>query len=157
MEREVSDIVNLGVTLITLAVVLSFVLVTVITGKHMAYNYLDKASVIKEDMESGDLKYLQTNETEMPTASLLAIVSSNEDYINQLYLDYADLYGATYHDRLYKDEGGKTNTYLVFSRNIKSKVKIYVEYNKDGNGYDIYVHDVNCSNPDLKHVGACTH
>ena len=105
MENETSSMIRLAVALITMSALLSLIIVMAFTGRKVAYNYLDTAGQIQLDLEEGELNYLRENEIEMPSASVLALVKQNDDLINEVYLNYNNLYGTAIHGRLYDDNG----------------------------------------------------
>lgn len=154
MENETSSMIRLAVALITMSALLSLIIVMAFTGRKVAYNYLDTAGQIQLDLEEGELNYLKENEIEMPSASVLALVKQNDDLINEVYLNYNNLYGTAIHGRLYDDNGKRTNVYNTFEQNIRSKVKIYLTQSEDLTGYDLYIHDIACDK-DVLHVGKC--
>lgn len=155
VDREISEVTWLGVTLTALCVVISIVMLNAYTGRHMAYDYMDEVHAIAVDLEEGELNQLNESIQEMPAASVLALVRMNDNGINKLYLNYEDLYGQVAADRLYSETGAKTDVYRLFENNIRSKVKLYLEYNESVGGYDFYIHDIGCTSDDYRHAGVC--
>lgn len=155
MDREISEVTWLGIALTALCVVISIVMLNAYTGRHMAYDYLDEVQAIAVDLEEGELAQLNESIQEMPAASVLSLVRMNDSSINNLYLNYVDLYGQAVAGRLYSEAGIKTDVYRLFEENVRSKVKLYIEYNDSDSGYDFYIHDIGCTSDDFHHKGAC--
>lgn len=155
MDREIGDILDVAISMVTLAALTLMVMVMLFTGRQIAYNYLDSTTDIQVELQDGDLNYLKDNDVEMPAASVLALVKANDNYINELYLDYKNLYGQVNHGRIYDEAGKRTEIYSLFEQNVRSKVKLYITWNSSDSGYDFYIHDIACKNSNLMHTDAC--
>lgn len=85
MEREVSSVVNLAITLIALAVVISLVSYTMLVGTQFTGNMAEDAARLNTNITSGQLKDLsRSGEQLMSTASIYNICSQEHDYINSI-------------------------------------------------------------------------
>lgn len=154
MDREIGDVLDVAISMVTLAALTLAVLVMLFTGRQMAYNYLDSTTDLQVEIQDGELNYLKDNAMEMPSASVLALVKSNDNYINEVYLDYKNLYGQNIHGRLYDDAGKRTDVYSLFEKNVRAKVKLYITWNASMSGYDFYIHDIACTKDPI-HIDAC--
>jgi hypothetical protein len=156
MDRELSQIIHIGVAMVMIAAVLSLVVPTLWLGRHLGYNYLSYTENLNASLTDGELEYLKDKELEMPSAGVFEILKANEDYANALYLDYSGLYGSASQGRLYDaNSGAKTDTYKLFEKHISSKIKLYTVWNSSDSGYDFYIHDIACTSTNLMHTGAC--
>lgn len=157
MEREAGDITKLAVALVFMSALVALIIVMAFTGRKIAYNYIDQAGQIQVDLQNGEIDYIKENDIEVPAASVLALVKANDDMIDELYLDYKDLFGTAMHGRLYDNAGDRTEVYNTFENNIKSKVRLYVVWDSDTSGYDFYIHDLACTSDNMQHSGECPH
>lgn len=161
MDREISDVIHITLAMVTMSVIIALVFSAVITGKKLGYDYLNVVEEINVDLQTGDLEHLKENEVEVPSATVLALFKTNGDSINRVYLNYARLYekqladGNAINDSLYDLSGKKTELYKIFEKNVKSKVRLYIVWNEEANGYDFYIHDLGCLEEDMTHKGVC--
>lgn len=167
MEHEVGDLLKLGIAMITISTVIFLVIGSVIYGRQIGYQYLDKGEELHLELENGDLNYLSDQLVEVPTATVLALFKANDGYVNAVYLNYKNLLGSDYSDayssgadenkhRLYDIETGKkTDLYKAFEKHVSAKCKLYIEYNQNAGGYDFYIHDLRCRNSSPNHKGVC--
>lgn len=161
MDREISETLHIMLAMVTMSVIVSLVFGAATIGKRIGYNYLNVAEEMNVDLQTGDLSYLRDNDVEVPSATVLALFKTNDDNINRIYLNYARLYekqladGSAVNDTLYDLNGRKTDLYKLFEKNVKSKVRLYIEWNEIENGYDFYIHDLGCLEDDMTHKGVC--
>lgn len=144
MDREISSVMELAAGLAALAALLALVLSGVFIGKKLGYDFLNRAEQVEIELQEGSLRDLNYCSVEMPMASLIAILKSNETVISYIYDDVNDSEGDM-----------KSDTYKNLKNNITGRVRVYVEYGKIEAGYKIWVHDISCIDPYKHDIGGC--
>lgn len=144
MEREVSQIMELAAGLAALAALLALVLGGVFIGKKIGYDFLNRAEEVQIELQEGSLRDLNYCSVEMPTASLVAILKSNETSISYIYDDNSDLEGTT-----------QNEVYKNLKNNITGRVRVYVEYDKTEGLYKMWIHNIGCLDPYKHDIGGC--
>lgn len=159
MEREISDVVHMGIAMACIAAVLTLVVPNLWLGRQLASRYLSYTENINANLTDGELEYLKDRSIEIPAAGVFELVKANESYVNKMYLTYDGLYGtvnATSNgDIIDPTTSRKTDVYKKFEKNMNGKVKLYVVWNSAENGYDFHVHALRCSG-DLTHLDNCS-
>lgn len=144
MDREVSSVMELGYGLALLAALLSIVLSGVFIGKKLGYDFLNKAEVVQQEMQDGALRDINCTSIEMPTASLIAMLKLNEP---SLYL---------IHDSVNNGEGDiASDAYKYLMNHISGRVRVYVEFNKEYAGYEVWIHEIECLDAYKHDLGGC--
>lgn len=90
MEREISAATWLAVSLISLAIVVGIVMLTVAVGNKTKNEAIEYGVDLSDDLESGEIRDLRNTATDMSMASIYSILTRNYQNVTQL-----DLYNIT--------------------------------------------------------------
>lgn len=135
MEREISEITMLGVTLMSIAILLGAVSFTVTLGNNIKHGVFNKVDSINNSSATAILDSLIWEETEMPAAALYNIAISNIDSISEMKCNICN----TVNNHLETQAGVSRNIVydICLKDHLKGRVKITVQ--KTSNAYEIIV------------------
>ena len=125
MKEEAIDMLKLGASMALLAVLIVYVVQSVLLGKHIQGSAIDKLNTVQVSSESGVLKDLNNCETVMTAPTLLALIQYNQNYIGSVTCYICDASG---------EERTMDEDVCVISH-LRGNVRVYVEYNS---GYGLY-------------------
>lgn len=125
MENEVSSVSRIAVMLVSMAILISIVWVTVGIGNRIKGDSYNKASSITEGIESSQIKSLAINgETLMPKAAAYALLNQSDKVV--VRLEYTDPNGVlttvTPGNTDWTATGGKSGTYTSISDVLKDEI-----------------------------------
>lgn len=151
IEREVADTLNLGIMLALLASILSVVVITAIIGRRIGYDFFDRVSNTSNQVEINILNDLNYAETEIPSATVMAILKTNEKFVGHIYDNICDT-DTNGNDLV---NPGVLDDIHSIERHLTGKVKVYVELDKDVGLYNIYIHKTTCTKDSKHALGGC--
>lgn len=132
MKDETIDILKMGASMAMLAVLIVYVVQSVILGKQIQSKTsaeLNSAQIISE---SGGLKDLNDVETIIPAASLLALLQYNHRNIGTVTCYICDQYG----------EERTMNESLCITTHLKGNVRVYIKYDSGMGLFNITIKPV---------------
>lgn len=130
MKNESIDLLKLGVSMGFLAILLTYVLFTVVLGKNIGNVFLSKTDEIQVATEVGALKELSNLETIMPAATAFSLLEYQKRNIRQITCYVCE------------PVNGEVRTIyetLCIASHLKGSVKLYIEYNNTYGLYDISI------------------
>ncbi len=140
MEKEVSNIIELGVALVALAAVIGIMWFTVFQGQEVASDAAVVGSSIVSSVQVGALTELTDSETELPTASVFSLLKtySNEieSYTCKVCNPTADSYDID------MDNFGPTKS-LCVQNHLTGKVNVELVETSSG-VFHMVIHDAQC-------------
>ena len=135
MEREVSTAMTLGVSMCTLAIVLSIVFLTVSIGNEIKSNTYNKAVDMQVKTESGTLSNLRGKDTELSMAAVFGIIQNTEGYIGKIDIS-----------RIEPSYANKSVTECTryIQSHLSGRVRLAVNFNTEYSYYELELHKVQC-------------
>lgn len=132
MKDESIDILKMGASMALLAVLIVYVVQSVILGKQIESKTVTELNSIQIISESGGLKDLNDVETLMPAASVLALLEYNHRNIGTITCYICDQYG----------EERTMNESLCITTHLKGNVRVYVKYDSGMGLFNITIRPI---------------
>ena len=130
MKTESVDLMKLGATMTFLAILLTYVLYSVLLGKSIGNESLSKIDKIQLSSQASTLSELNHVETRMPAATAFSFIEYNYKDIREITCYICD------------EKNGLVSTMdqnLCITSHLKGNVKVLVEYNDAFGLYDIII------------------
>ena len=148
MEREISVVTMLGVTLVIAAAVTWLVIGTTQLGMSMRDMTYDKTITIKTNMESSEIHGLMWSETNLiPRASLYYILAKEDGSVKSInYMNDTCKIGTSGKWVNSNNTKSKVNSYDIIvsdDGNLTGKVIVDVTYNNSFGMYDLTITEPN--------------
>lgn len=132
MKDESIDVLKFGGSMAILAVLIVYVVQSVILGKQIQSKTSDELNSIQIISESGGLKELNDVENIMPAASLLALLQYNHRNIGTVTCYICNQYG----------EVRTMDESLCVITHLKGDVRVYVKYDSGMGLFNITIKSV---------------
>lgn len=135
MEKEVSYVVEIAVTLIAVSALIGIIWFTVYLGNSMANEVTNETSDIVAVSESGVLKELCDTNTIMPTSAVYSLLRTYSNYIPE--------YTCNLHDAPVELDMTVEQVPCIL-QHMTGKVSLQVEENESG-WFCVTIHHMNCN------------
>lgn len=132
MKEETIDILKFGASMAVLAVLIVYVVQSVLLGKQISNKAINNLNAIQIGSERGSLKELNDQEIIIPAATVLALLEYNYDSIGSVTCFICDSNGAVQ----------TVNESFCITKHLKGNVRIYIKYDASNSIYNITVNPV---------------
>lgn len=134
MEREVSIVVEIAVTLTAISALIGIIWFTVFMGNDLANNVSIEASELSSSIEIGTLHDLKDTETEMPASAAYSLLRTYSNYIPEFVCNCNSCTKKGITQDL-------VNVAPCILEHLKGRVNVKVEYT-DESWYKVTIEDV---------------
>lgn len=130
MKEEAIELLKFGVSLVFLSILLFYVSLSIIQGKNIGTQFLNKSNQIQVNSQMGALKELSDVEKIMPAATIFSLLEYNSRNIRQIICFVCDPINGEVRDM---------NENLCITSHLKGEVKVLIEYNDAYGMYDVVI------------------
>lgn len=129
MEQETVDLLKFGAFMTVLAVLLVYVIQSVLLGKQVNSQAVTKLTEIHVDTEDGRLKDLKDEEIRLPSATVLALLEYNYKVIDSVTCYVCNIAGSAMSE----------SESFCLKNHLKGNVSLFVRYDSGMGLYNIII------------------
>lgn len=129
MKQETIELLRFGAFMTVLAVLLVYVIQSVLLGKQLNNKAITNLAQIHVDSEYGSLKDIKDEEIILPAATVLALLEYNYKVIDTVTCYVCDNNGAL----------TSSSELLCVASHLKGNVRTYITYDSDNGLYNVTI------------------
>lgn len=149
MEKEVSSMTSLSVTLCIIAALLGIVVFTVIQGNYLKAEAYSKMVDVNNQVLSGSLSELRDCDNEMAVASAYNLINASDSSIGEVIcnLEHDSSLSGNYTRNLSEARENNYEKKFCLRYHLRGRCKLAVTYDYGKSYYIVELHKTSCSDP----------